>query len=408
MKKHAYSTLLIWTLSVSILTTLSAQDIDKDLWQKAMKIHNDAIVMDAHAHALLFGVGRRDQLDLGKKDGKSQIDFISMKEGGLDALFLSVPLPGDKDAGNSSKKILDDVRLIRQQIETYGELAELALTPGDIRKNHALGKRAIVFSTEYPRCLEGHSAMLDAYYAGGIRMITLSTDSVDQIAESVDDAGGNEILSPYGREVIGKMNRLGMLIDITHTSDDLQKDIIEFSRAPVVASHSCMRSVVDISRNIPDDILQSLAKKGGAVMITFYSGYLSNAYRAESERIDKLLEAERIKLKEQYPDDPDEVDKQVNAMEEKLAPPKAGIENLIDHIDHAVKVAGADHVGIGSDFGGINVPVGLETAAGFPLITTHLLKRGYTENDIAKIMGGNLLRVFEEVQRTAQHIQKSD
>jgi membrane dipeptidase len=198
------------------------------------------------------------------------------------------------------------------------------------------------------------------------------------------------------------MNRLGMLIDITHCPDRLQKDILKTSQVPIIASHSVVRALHDIGRNIPDDILRAIAAKGGVVCMTFYCGHLSEEYTEKVQKPRQIFNKEQKRLRTEYKNDPDKLNEKLMALDKKIFPPGVDIEILIDHMDHAVKVAGVDHVGLGSDFGGIHNPVGLETAAGFPLITYHLLKRGYKEEDVKKILGGNLLRVFGEVHRYAQ------
>jgi membrane dipeptidase len=192
-----------------------------------------------------------------------------------------------------------------------------------------------------------------------------------------------------------------MLIDITHVPDRLQREIIEESKAPLMASHSCVRALHDKPRNIPDDILKAIADKGGVVAITFFSGHLSKDFTEQSAQADAEYETEKAKLEKKFGDDKAELDRRLRDLEAELAPKKVAIDLVIDHIDHAVKIAGIDHVGIGSDFGGDTLPSGLEDARGFPLITYHLLKRGYSGDDIKKILGRNLLRVLEESQKSA-------
>jgi membrane dipeptidase len=381
---------------------VSAQEVDKELWEKAQKIHDDVLVIDPHAHPMIYLYATPYFLDLGNKTGRSQIDFVTMKEGGVDTVFLSMPLVNDEGSGNPSKKINDDIELIREQVKKYSDLASIASTPSDIRRIHNAGKRAVLFGIEYPGLTEGHTVMLEPYYKSGVRIITIAHDRIDRIAESDTDDAGESGLSQYGKEVIKEMNRLGMLIDITHCADRLQVDIVKESQMPVVASHSCVRALHDTGRNISDSILRAIAEKGGVVCISFYCGHLSKEYTKKAQKPRELFNKEREKLREELKDNPEELSKELMELEKKAFPPGVSIEVLIDHIDHAVKVAGADHVGLGSDFGGIHNPVGLETAAGYPLITYHLFKRGYSEEDIKKILGSNVLRVFEEVHQFAK------
>ena len=388
-----------------IVLSIPAQEKDEELWKKARKIHFDAIVIDAHAHPMtsqgMTPDAVPDNLDLGKKTEYSCVDFISMKEGGLDAAFFSIPLLNSFNPGNPTKRILDDIALMRRHVDQYSDLAEIALTPSDIRRIHNSGKRAVLFGSETRDFLEGHTVMLEAYYRMGARMITVGHTKIDPIADTNSEEAGESGLSGYGKDVVREMNRLGMLIDITHVPDNLQLSIIEESKAPVIASHSCVRALHDRPREMPDGIIKKLAKKGGAIMITFHSAHLSSEYAARHNEAFGKFNAEKRKLEEKFKDNKAELARQFKILKDRIFTQGVDIELLIDHIDHAVKVAGIDHVGLGSDFiSRVGAPIGLETAAGYPLITYHLLKRGYEAEDIKKILGGNFLRVFHEVQRS--------
>jgi membrane dipeptidase len=276
------------------------------------------------------------------------------------------------------------------------------LTPEDIRRIHGLGKRAILLGIEFPSCLEGHTVLLEAYSKMGVRLITIGHTKIDAIADTDSDEAGESGLSQFGKEVVREMNRLGMLIDITHTPDNLQLSIIQESKVPVIASHSCVRALNDRPREIPDEILKEIAKKDGAIMITFHSAHLSIDYAAKHNEAFEKFYSEKKKLEEKLKDNNAELAIQLKALKERTFKKGVDIELLIDHIDHAVKVAGIDHVGLGSDFiAGIGSPIGLETAAGYPLITYHLLKRGYKGEEIKKILGGNLLRIFSQAQKVS-------
>jgi len=358
----------LFIISVNTIPAESNQKKEPKLWEKARKIHDEALVLDAHAHPVIGGNNPRIDLELGGKTGKSQVDFITMKEGGLDGLFLALPLMKEEDRDKPVKMILDSIEIIKNHVQKYPLLAEIALIPADIRKIHEAGKRAVLLSIEYSDRLGGRIEMVEEYYKRGIRSITVTHDEIDRLENESSSEGR---LSDFGRDVIERMNRVGMLIDITHASDKLQLGVIKASQAPVIASHSCMRALYDKPRNISDDMLKALADKGGAVMVTFACGHLSREYAEKAEK-------------------------------EGESPPSVNIEVLIDHIDHAVKTIGVDHVGLGSDFVGHVNPVGLETASGLPLITYHLLKRGYSERDIKKILGGNLLNILEKVDEISQ------
>lgn len=393
-----------------IIFSMSAQERDEELWKKARELHFDAIVIDAHAHPMTsYGINpdaTPDNLDLGKKTELSSVDFITMKEGGLDAVFFSIPLLNNTNEKTQKKKIMDDIALMRNHVDKYSRLAEVALTPADIRRIHKMGKRSVLFGIESGGCLEGHTALLEDYFKSGVRMITIGHSKTDPIADTDKEDAGVSGLSRFGKNVVHEMNRLGMLIDITHVPDNLQLSIIEESKASVVASHSCVRALNDRPREIPDKILRELAKKKGAIMITFHSAHLSSEYADKHNEAFGKYYAEKKKFEEKLKNNKAELVKQLKALKERIFIKGVDIELLIDHIEHAVKVAGIDHVGLGSDFiAGIGGPVGLETAAGYPLITYHLLKRGFLEEEIKKILGENLLRIFSEIQTIASDLQ---
>ena len=411
MKRKSYiilSTLILFLPYLSI----QAQERDEELRKKAEQIHFDAIVIDSHAHPMttqgLLADAGPDTLDLGRKTKYSVIDFVTMKEGGLDAVFYSIPLLNDSNAGNPSKRILDDLVLFHNHIDHYSQLAEIALTPADIRRIHKSGKRAILFGIESGGCLEGHPVLLETYHKMGVRMITLAHTKTDPIADTDDEDAGESALSPFGRDVVREMNRLGMLVDITHCPDNLQLSIIEESQAPVIASHSCVRALNDVPREMPDGIIRKLAEKGGAIMIAFGSSHLSYEYAEKNNEAYGKFYTEKRKLEEEYKDNAAELAKQVEGLTDRIFEKGVSIDLLIDHIDHAVKVVGIDHVGLGSDtIAGVGSPVGLETAAGYPLITYQLLKRGYKTEDIKKILGENMLRIFSQVQSFSSKFRQS-
>ncbi len=401
--KSIFAILILLSCCVFSAGAASSQEIDKELWKKALRIHNEALVIDAHSHPMKNIFSDPKELELGKNTIKSHMNFITMKEGGLDALLLPLPLLNDIDRKNPVKKILDDAKLIRNHISKYSDLAELALKSDDIIRIHASGKRAVIFSIEYNEVLQGNPETLESYFNSGIRSITISNGKIDRFSNK---SGRNEklsSLSPLGKQVIAEMNRLGILIDISHCDDGLQLDIIKTSKAPVAATHSCVRALNNRTRNIPDNILKELSKNGGAVMIGFTSFQLSGEFYADYNKIKDEYRSAYKELNEKYKENKVELHKQQEIVRNKLFPKSADIEILIDHIEHAVKTAGIDHVGFGSDFISSSNASGLETPAGYPLITYHLLKRGYKEKEIRKIMGGNLLRIFQEVEKSAQN-----
>jgi membrane dipeptidase len=222
-------------------------------------------------------------------------------------------------------------------------------------------------------------------------------------AGSSGDSGRNRGLSPMGRDIVARMNRLGMMVDISHVSDPTFWDALKETRAPLIASHSCCRALCDHPRNLTDDMLRALAKNGGVAQINFYSGFLDGGYAAAQKKLEAQYETEDKQLIGKWKDDPARMSRERRRLENQYDArlPRPSFERIVDHIDHAVKVAGVDHVGLGSDFDGALMPRGLDDVSKLPLITAELLRRGYREPDIIKILGANLLRVMEQVEKAA-------
>ncbi|HLP60953.1 MAG TPA: dipeptidase [Candidatus Deferrimicrobium sp.] len=397
----------LYILAVISICYLGGEEkIDPQLWEKAMKIHQEAIVIDTHCDTPMVMLDKG--LDIGQKSNTNDLDLIRMKEGGLDAVFFAAFVANDLDQKNPAKKALEMIDVIYEQVGKYPDLARMAFSPGDIWDIHREGKRAILIGIENGGPLEGNLRVLRDFYRLGVRYITLTHNGNNDICDSsgADTPKWNGV-SPFGKEVIKEMNRLGMLIDVSHISDKAFQDVLEFSEAPVFASHSSTRCLCGVGRNMSDDMICALAKKGGVIQITYCSFFVDDDYRKKAEANEKLLEPEMNLIKEKYKDNPEAFWNEAIVLWKKNAPPAPALEKLIDHIDHAVKLVGVDHVGLGSDYDGAgSYPVGLENVSGIPLITYHLLKRGYSEKSIKKILGSNFLRVFERVIQVASNLKK--
>jgi membrane dipeptidase len=329
---------------------------DDPLEARVARIHEQAIVIDAHAHPK---PGYAEGLNLGERTPGFELDFLTMEEGGLDAVFFSAPLLVAQAEGPPGRaEILEDLGSVVHEVEKLVDLAEIARAPGDMERIHALGKRAVFLGLEAQDPLGGDLGALQQYFDAGVRMITLPPEPL-QVSDGQRADSEEGSLNAFGRRVVEEMNRLGIIVDVTHIPDRLQMDVIRASRMPVVASHSCTRALNDVPRQIPDSIIRALADKGGVIAVTFFPGHISSDFEDQA----------------------------------------VTIQDLVDHIDHIVRVAGIDHVGFGSDFLGSDTPhpVGLESAAGLPNLTLELVERGYSQKEIEKILGGNLLRVFEAV-----------
>jgi membrane dipeptidase len=335
------------------------------------------------------------------------VDLAKMEAGGLDAVFLAVFVSNKHDDRQPSKEALETVDAILRQAARHPDRAALALTAADIRRLHREGRKALLIGMENGSPVEGSLALLRNFHRLGVRYITLTHAGNNAIADSsfADGSKWNG-LSPFGREVVREMNRLGMMVDVSHLSDAAVRDALAVSAAPIFCSHSCARALCDIPRNLPDDLASAIAAKGGVVQVTYYSGFLDKVVYDAGEEAEKRLQPQFDALKEKHKGDSAAYWAEASALWKSAMPEPLSIDRLIDHIDHFVKVCGIDHVGLGSDYDGAgSFPRGLEDASGYPLITYHLLKRGYSEEDVKKVLGGNFLRFMERVEGASDRLR---
>jgi membrane dipeptidase len=282
--------------------------------------------------------------------------------------------------------------------QRYSDTFEIAYTADDIERIHHAGRIASIIAIEGGHAIENSLAALRMFYALGVRYMTLTHVETHDWADSATDEPRHGGLSPFGEDVMREMNRLGMLVDIAHVSAETMHDVLRVSRAPVIASHSSAYAVAPHPRNVPDDVLHMLAANGGVVMVNFYSAFIEPEGARNTAH---MFEAHRA-LRAEHPDE-DEFKEAWQAWRAEHPVPRGTVHTLVDHIDHIVKVAGIDHVGLGSDFDGVStLPVQLEDVSCFPYITQELLNRGYGEHDIHKIMGGNVLRALRQAEQVAR------
>lgn len=341
--------------------------------EEVMRVHRSAILIDTHNDV----TGRTvEGFDIGPRSNKSHTDLVRLREGGVGAVFFAAYVDAAYvHKGQAARRALEMIDTIRHDIVArHPEGFDLALSAADIEQAHRRGKVAALIGVEGGHAIEDNLRLLRAYYALGARYMTLTHMNHNGWADSggyVNPAPGapNNGLSDFGRRVIAEMNRLGMIVDVSHVSDKTFRDVLETSRAPVFASHSSCRALCDIPRNLTDEMIAALAKKGGVVQINFGCEFLSQAA--------------------------------ADAVRAKRRPvPRATLADVVAHIDHAVKIGGIGAVGIGSDFDGVScVPEGLDDVSQFPNLTRALLERGYSAGDIRKIYGGNTLRLLRAVMR---------
>jgi len=383
---------------------VAAQTRDERLWQRALQIQRRAIVVDTHNDVTTPMTN--DDFDLsGEPPAPYKTNIERMKKGGLTAEFFSLYVkPWYVEHGGSARRTLDMIDSVYRAVERHPRDLMIATSVADIRRAKRTGKIAALMGIEGGHAIEDSLPTLREFYRLGVRYMTLTWNNTNNWADANRPPKKHNGLSDFGKEVVREMNRLGMLVDISHVSDDTMNDVLDVSAAPVIASHSSARALSNVPRNIPDDVLKRIAKNGGVVQVNFYSVFVDEKTVApQSAERDKRLKSQQDAIDEKYKDDPERRAEESDKLEAANPLPPLPISKLIDHIDHIVKVAGIDHVGIGADFDGANdMPEGAQDVSMLPNITYELLKRGYSERDIRKILGENLLRAFAEAERVAR------
>lgn len=384
----------------------TAERRDEKLWQRALKIHKSAIIVDGHNDITSPMVD--EDYDLGTSSvGRFHTDLARLKQGGMTGNFFSVYVDASYvKNGGSARRALDMIDVVYRAAEKYPNDIMMAYTSADIRRAKKEGKIAALMGIEGGHAIEDSLYALRDFYRLGIRYMTLTHNNTNNWADAGRDEAKHNGLTDFGKDVVREMNRLGMLIDVSHVSDKTMSDSLDVSTAPVIASHSSARALCTNSRNIPDDLLKRIAKNGGVVMVNFYPAFIDqklvDATRERNQKLNPLI----AEIREKYKGDQKRIDEEIKKLQDANPLPATPLSVLIDHLDHIAKVAGVDHVGLGSDFDGIpSLPEGIKGVEDLPVITYELLKRGYSERDIKKILGENFLRAFAEAERVAQ-IQK--
>ncbi len=397
------------SLPVVFSQSQSSSTDDAKLRERAMKLHREAIVIDTHND---ITSPMTDQgYDLGARDtsGRTQTDIPRMKEGGLDAEFFAIYVSASYARnGGSARRALEMIDGVYEQARRHPESLEMAFTADDIRRIHKTGKIAALMGIEGGHAIEDSLSALRQFYRLGVRYMTLTHSNTNNWADSSGDSNNQNVkhhngLTEFGREVVREMNRLGMMVDISHVADKTFWDAVEVSQAPVIASHSSARALTDIPRNMTDDMLKAVAQKGGVVMVNFGRSFVNTKYVKPNAG----TQAKMDEIRNQYSGDPATM--RAKLRELQGPPPRVTLDMLIEHFVHIAKVAGVDHVGIGSDFDGVGgqLPEGMEDISKLPAITYELLKRGWSDADVKKVLGENFLRTMAEVERVAKKLQAS-
>jgi len=383
-------------------------------------VHRSAIVIDTHADTPQRFLD--ENFDLGDPLNGGDWNLETARKGNLGAEFFSIWVDPARFKGQYAHRTLDLIDAVKQQVAKHSDQMELVTSPEGIERAHREHKIAALMGIEGGHSIEDSLGLLRQYYALGVRYMTLTWANSNGWADSSGDIDDKSVphteqgLNEFGKDVVYEMNRLGMMVDVSHVSDRTFFRTLNISRAPVIASHSSARALDDAPRNMSDNMLRAIAtyggpnSKGGVVMVNFYSAFLSEDYRkaqkAMEPEVQKQIDALKAKNKAEGKETAQaEIDKLQRSAADRIPRPPFSV--LIDHIDHIAKVAGVDHVGLGSDFDGIygQLPQGIDSPADLPKITAALMARGYSAEDCRKILGGNLLRVFREVEEVSKELQ---
>lgn len=399
------SLLCLTTMQVNAQESESRKDVV--VTQQALEIHRQGFVFDGHNDLpwaiRTNGSSSFKRIDIAKPQPKLHTDIERLKKGNVGAQFWSVYVPASTmKRGTSLTDTVQQIELVKKMVEHYPETFKLALTYQDIIQSRKEGKIASLIGVEGGHSIENSLQNLRRLYAMGARYMTLTHSDTLDWADSATDEARHDGLSLFGEEIVREMNKLGMLVDLSHVSPATMKDAMAISKAPIIFSHSSSRAVADHARNVPDDVLALTKKNRGVVMVNFFSGFIEPT---SAKRMSQMFDVIRD-LKKKFPAEKDyRREMQKWRKDNPILP--GTVHDLIDHIDQIVKVAGIDCVGIGSDYDGVStLPKQLEDVSTYPVITQEMLNRGYSKEDIHKVMSGNIMRVIKEAEEVAQEMSR--
>jgi len=375
---------------------------------RASDLHRRSLVLDTHADTTQQMI--YESFDLGARASQGHVDIPRMREGGLDAVFFSIWMPGTLSGPDVVKRSLRQIDAVREQVRRHPQDLVLATTAVEVRKAQEQGKIAALMGMEGGHMIDDDLGVLRMYAELGVRYLTLTHFQNNHWADSSTDTPEHNGLTEFGKDVVRELNRLGVMVDISHVADKTFYDALEISKAPLMASHSSCRAISDHPRNMGDDMIRALAKKGGVIQINYEITFLSQEARdkkaAEGERVENIDTAFDNLCGENTACEIRERERIDREAMERGELPQVSWQKIVEHIDHVVKLVGPDHVGLGSDFDGASMPLGMEDVSKLPRLTEALLSKGYGEEDVEKILGGNLLRVMEEAERVKAELNR--
>ena len=389
-------------LAVAVSTPLHAQD--DALLARALRLHAQTPLIDGH-NDLPWEIREKAGSDLARMNPDSALtaqhtDVARLREGRVGGVFWAAYIPFARTG--SARMAMEQIDLIHRMVEASPQL-EMALTAADVERIHRQGRIASLIGIEGGHAIENSLGALRQFYGMGARYLTLTHSANLDWADAATDSVRHDGLTRFGEEVVREMNRLGMLVDLSHVSPATMHDALRVSEAPVIFSHSSARALADHPRNIPDDVLRALRGNGGVAMINFYSGFLEPS---AAQAMREMFEVQR-RFREQHAGDPEAGMRAYREWQRQNPIARGTLATAADHIEHVIRIAGIDHVGLGSDFDGVtSLPEGLEDVARFPYLTAELLRRGHPDADVRKILGGNILRVMREAEVVAARLQR--
>lgn len=391
-------------IAAAILTRAVPRD---DISERAHKLHFSSIVLDTHDDTTQRFFSK--DYDIAKRNPTGHVDIPRMREGGMNAIFFSIWIDGRIMGPPAVEKALDQIDAVYQNVKRNPNDLVLARTAEEVRRAHAQGKIAALMGVEGGHMIGNDIRILRIFGDLGVRYMTLTHFYNDEWADSSTDKPAHNGLTDFGKEVVREMNRQGILVDISHVSDKTFYDALEVSRAPLIASHSSCRALCNHPRNMTDDMIKALAAKGGVIQINYEKSFIDQAYKDAYDKVAGGVVQSMSGLTKNCNNDEACIARERAKQEERLTAegklPHVSWERIIDHIDHAVKLVGADHVGLGSDFDGADMPEGMEDCSKLPKITEALMRKGYSDNDIRKILGENTLRIMAQAERVSRDMQ---
>lgn len=407
MKKFLALAALALSFSAYAVAQSKPADADPVLWEKALKIHKKAIVVDGHndiTGPLVdsdFNLGESSVGKLQPSGDPMHTDIARWKQGGMTGEFMSIYVGADTwRAGRATVRALELIDATYREAERHDDLL-MCTTAAEIRQAKKQNKICLLMGIEGGYAIDNSLYALRDFYRLGVRYMTLTHNAAHDWADAHRDIKHNG-LTDFGKEVVREMNRLGILVDISHVSEKVMNDVLDITKAPIIASHSGARGVNDHTRNVSDAVLRRVKDNGGVIMVVFYPSFLDERTNREENERSARLKPQIDAIREQYKSDRSAMNRALADLEDKNPIYVADYKRIVDHIDHIKKIAGIDHVGLGSDFDGVPfLPPPMKGVEDLPLVTYEMLRRGYTEQEIRKVLGENFLRAFEQAERVA-------